>query len=158
MKKTLLLLLLAVASLFPACKKSNQADDPCAGFAWLTAPIHIGVVFVDKTSGENILISKNIDVTKITITSPETQAVGKITNLSSAGAVMFLIEQTKKGDFKYNINIPELGTTAVTYTSVERTTGVPCHPTSITVGEPVVEGHTYTVERQSTNYIVTVKM
>lgn len=157
MKKMLLILLLAVVSMCSACNKSKQAD-PCNGFAWLTAPVKVGIIFKDKVTGENFFLSRNIDVSKITITPAETLTIQTNRNPDTYGALSFLAEQTKKGDIKYTINIPEVGALNLSHTNVEKATGTPCHPSMIIVGEPVIEGYSYTVENKDTYYIITVKM
>lgn len=150
MKTTLLLFFLAVMSLSPACKK-NEAN-PCEGLVGVPAPTAVVLDFVDKETGENILKTKKISTSDITIT-PE---VGFRVD-STSGTLAVFIEQGKAGAYKYAIKIPSVGTTTLAYINEEVVTGNACHPTKIVVGEPIVGDDPFTVAKVSTNFVVTIK-
>jgi hypothetical protein len=157
MKKTLLLLLLVATSLCPACKKTKQAN-PCDGLLAETAPAQVGLIFLDKETGENILLSKNIDSSKIIITPEERLFIGRSANTDLYGALIFHIADNQKGAFKYTINIPDVGTATLTYTNVEKQTGNVCYPTAIVVTDPVIEEYSFTAAKIGTRFIITIKI
>ena len=61
------LVLLFVVIAVSGCKKSSQPD-PCEGVLNEGMPTRAALIFVDGQTGENILLSKNIDTSAITIT------------------------------------------------------------------------------------------
>jgi hypothetical protein len=150
MKTILLLFLLAIIGLSPACKK-NEAN-PCDGLAWMIAPTAVGMIYLDKETGENILKTKKISTKDITIT-PE---VGFRVD-STSGTLAVFIEQGKAGAYKYAINIPGVGTTTLAYINEEVVTGFACHPTKIVVGDPIVGDDPFTVQKVSTDFVITIK-
>ncbi|SFW61324.1 hypothetical protein [Chitinophaga sancti] len=157
MKKMLFLFFLAITSFCPGCKK-DEAKDPCAGFAWLTAPTVVKLTFIDKTTGENILLAKNIDASKITIT-PQTDISGISTGKGyKDGVLAFHIEDYLKGEFKYSIKIDGVGTSTLAYTNEEKLLDNPCHPSTIIVHEPAITEYAYTTTRDGTWFIITVKI
>lgn len=146
------LIFLTAVSLASGCRKSKQAD-PCEGVLSEGTPTQVGLVLVDGQTGENILLSKNIDASTITITSEATDIPseqGVIVKESGApmyGSLVFYIADTKKGAFKYKINIPDVGSATLSYTNKEEKSNNECNPYYITVTDPVIEDHQFTVSR-----------
>lgn len=145
------LILLVAVSLGTGCRKSKS--NPCEGLVSEGTPTQVGLVFVDGQTGENILLSKNIDAAAITIT-PEVTGVsseqGMIVKTAGApmyGALVFHIADTKKGAFRYKINIPGIGNTTLSYINKEEKSNNECNPFYISVTEPVIEDHPFTVTR-----------
>ncbi|WP_343690402.1 hypothetical protein [Chitinophaga sp.] len=157
MKKTLLLSLLAVMSLCAACKKHKQTD-PCIGLYARIAPAQVGIVVLDKETGENILLAKNIDPAKVTVAP--TERVYFVTTATSNlyGSLVFHIADTSKGAFSYNVNIPEVATFTLKYTNDEKETGNVCNPTAIVVNNPTVGEYPYTTTKEGTVFIITIKI
>lgn len=155
MKNTLLLFLLAVVGLSPACKK-NEAN-PCEGLLGVPAPTAVVLVFLDKETGDNILLSKKITAEDITITPKVGMRLMTTVGPDSTASLVVFIEEGKEGAFKYAININGVGTTTLAYTNEEVVTGNACNPTKIVVGEPIVGDDPFTVEKVSTNFVVTIK-
>jgi len=154
MKKTLLLFLLVVISLAPGCKKNEK--DPCEGLAWLTAPTTMGLFYLDKETGKNLFLEKKIDASKITVTPAVSMSINTVAGSEYYGAMILYIDQNKKGAFKYEINIPGIGTTTLAYTNEEVITQNACNPVRIVVGQPIVGNDPFTVERVSTEYRITI--
>lgn len=146
------LVLLGAVSVGPGCQKSKQAN-PCEGVVSEGTPTQVGLILLDGQTGENILLSKNIDTSTITIIPEATDVPserGEIIKQSGApmyGALVFHIADTKKGAFKYKINIPDVDTATLSYTNKEEKTNNECNPYYINVSDPVIEGHQFTVTR-----------
>lgn len=157
MKKTLFVLFLAVISLCPACKKNKQTD-PCKDLYTELAPTQIGLILLDKATGENITLSKNIDPAKVTVTPDESVYLVTTANSDLYGALVFHIVDLAKGAFKYTVNIPEVGTVTLTYTNSEKETGNVCHPTAIVVNDPAIGEYPYTSKKNGNRYIITIRI
>jgi hypothetical protein len=146
------LVLLGAVSVGPGCQKSKH-DNPCEGVVSEGTPTQVGLVLIDGQTGENILLARNIDASTITITSDATgtaSETGVIIKQSGApmyGALVFSIADTKKGTFKYSINIPAVDSTTLSYINKEEKTNNECNPYHINVTDPVIEDHQFTVSR-----------
>lgn len=155
------LILLGAVSVAPGCKKSNS--NPCEGVVSEGVPTQVGLIFVDKQTGENILLSKNIDTANITITPapadlPLRGVIVKETGSALYGSLVFHIADTKKGDFQYKINIPTVGSTTLSYTNKEEKSDSKCNPIYISVADPVIEEHTFTLTRTGSRLIFKVTL
>jgi len=146
------LILLGAVSFGTGCQKSKQSN-PCEGVFSEGTPTQVGLIFLDGQTGENILLSKDIDTATITIT-PEQADIpserGVIVKQSGSpmhGSLAFHIADTKKGAFKYKINIPTVGSATLSYINTEEKSGNECNPYYINVTEPVIEGHQFIVSR-----------
>ncbi|HJT75111.1 MAG TPA: hypothetical protein VJ720_13850, partial [Chitinophaga sp.] len=114
----------------------------------------VGLILIDRQTGENILLSKNIDTATITIIPESTDVpsergiIVKEPRAPMYGSLVFHIADTKKGAFKYKINIPNVGSATLSYTNIEKESGSKCNPYYITVSDPVIEDHQFTVSRE----------
>jgi hypothetical protein len=154
----LLIAIVFVAGL--GCKKTT-ASDPCDGVLNEGMPTQVGLVFVDKQTGENMLLSKNIDTAAITITpEPDPQFKrGMIVNQPGSpmhGALAFTIADTKEGLFKYKVDIAGLGNATLSYTNKMEKSDNKCRPYYINITEPAIEEHSFTLSR--TNYRLVFKV
>jgi len=110
-------------------------------------------VLIDGQTGENILLSNDIDTSTITITPEATDVPaerGMIVNEPGSpmhGSLVFHIADTKKGAFKYKINIPDVASATLSYTNKEERSNNECNPYYIVVTDPVIEDHPFTVSR-----------
>lgn len=161
MKFCYLPLLLGVVIIGPGCRKSSQPD-PCEGVLSEGMPAEVGLVFADRQTGENILLSKNIDAATITIT-PETEGVspqaGVIVKQAGSpihGTLVFHIADTKTGAFKYKINIPGVGSATLSYVNKLEKSDNKCKPHYIAVTDPVIEDHQFTVSRINSRPVLKV--
>jgi len=158
----LTLILLGALSIGPGCHKSKQAN-PCEDVLNEGTPTRVGLVFVDGT-GENILLSKNIDAAAITITPEpgdlpsEPGVIVKEPNSPWYGSLMLYISDTKKGTFKYKISIPNAGSTTLSYINKEEKSDNPCKPYYISVTDPVIEDHPFTVSRVNSRLVFRITM
>jgi hypothetical protein len=134
------------------CHKSKQSN-PCEGVVSEGMPTMVGLVFIDGQTNENILLSKNIDTATITITPEQADVpsergvIVKDPGAPMYGSLLFHIADTKKGTFKYKINIPLVGSTTLSYVNKEEKSDNPCKPYYISVTDPVIEDHPFTLSR-----------
>ncbi|ACU59981.1 hypothetical protein [Chitinophaga pinensis] len=148
------LILLAIASISTGCRKT-KAPNPCEDLISEKAPTQVNMVLIDGQTGENILLSGDIDEAAITVTqeleSSTAVPFGVIKDAGSPryGSLAFLITDTRKGAFKYKITIPTVGTTTLSYTNKEEKADNPCKPYYIIVTDPVLEERPYTLTRTS---------
>lgn len=146
------LVFLSAASFGLGCQKSKPAN-PCEGVLNEGTPIQVGLILVDGQTGENILLSKNIDTSTITITPGVTDVpsergvIIKEPRSPMYGSLMFHIADTKKGAFKYKISIPNVDSITLSYTNKEEESDNECNPYYINVTDPVIEDHQFTVSR-----------
>lgn len=166
MKKTsfyLLLILLTAINVGPGCQKSKPSN-PCEGVVNEGTPAMAGLILIDGQSGENILLSKNIDSSTITISQEGTNGpsepgqIVKTTGSPMHGALVFHIADTKEGAFRYKISIPNIGTTTLSYTNKTEESDNPCKPHYISVTHPAIEDHSYTLSQTGSRLIFTVTL
>jgi hypothetical protein len=155
------LILLGTVNFLPGCQKKSRLCDDIVSEG---TPTQVGLTLIDRQTGENILLSKNVDPTTIKITS-ETTGVpaeqGMIVTQSGAplyGALVFNIADTKKGAFKYKISIPNVDTATLSYSNREENSNSPCSPTYIVVGDPVIEDHQFTLTRTADRLLFKVTL
>ncbi|RAJ76610.1 hypothetical protein CLV59_108129 [Chitinophaga dinghuensis] len=143
-------ILLAAVMLGMSCHKSKNAD-PCEGVLSEGTPLMAGLIFIDKQTNELLLLSRNIDPATITITPVQSDIPaekGAIVNQVGSpvhGALLFHVNDTKKGTFSYKITIPGVGSTMLSYTNQELKQDNPCHPYYIATVDTKIEDHPYTV-------------
>ena len=157
------LLLLSVAGVGPGCRKTGQPD-PCEGVLSEGMPTQVGLVFADRQTGENILLSKHIDAATISIT-PETAGISPeagviVTQAGSPmhGTLVFHIAETKQGMFKYKINIPGVGSTTLSNVNKLEKSDNTCKSYYIAVTHPVIEDHQFTVSRINSRLVLKVAL
>jgi hypothetical protein len=156
-------LLLGALSFGPGCEKSKHTN-PCEDVVSEGTPTQVGLIFLNGQTGENILLSKDIDTSTITITSEATNApsergvIVKAAGSPIYGALVFHVADTKKGAFKYKINIPNVGTTTLSYTNQEESSNNPCNPHYIVVTDPVIGDHQFTLSRTGSRLVFKVPL
>lgn len=157
------LIFLAAISLGPGCQKAKQSN-PCEGVLSERMPTQVGLIFVDGQTGENILLSKNIDTATITITPEpadlpsERGVIVKQPGSPMYGSLVFYIADTKKGAFKYKITIPTVGSTTLSYINKEEKSDSECNPYYISITDPVIEDHQFTVSRTNSRLIFKITL
>ncbi|GAA0562094.1 hypothetical protein [Chitinophaga japonensis] len=146
------LILLGAVSFGTGCQKSKPSN-PCEGIVSEGTPTLVGLVLVDGQTGENILLSRNIDTSTITIIPEATDipaergAIVKEPGAPMYGSLVFRVADTKEGAFKYTINIPDVASATLSYTNKKEKSGNECNPYYIVVTDPVIEDHEFTVSR-----------
>jgi len=144
--------LIVLGATYPGtgCQKLKPSN-PCEGLLGEKSPTHAALTFIDGQTGENILLSKNIDAANIIITQEGTDGrsepcrIVKESGAPTYGALVFYVADTKKGAFKYKITLPNLGSTTLSYINEEKKSDNKCKPYYINVTDPVIEDHQFTV-------------
>ncbi len=157
------LITLCALSLVTGCRKSKDGNR-CDDLLSERQPTMAAVTFIDGQTGENILISKNIDALSIPITQvgadipSQTGVIVKQTGAPVYGALVFHIMDVKKGAYKYTIDIPDVGSITLSYVNKEIKTDNECKPYYIDVTDPVIEGHQFTVKEAGSGVMITVTL
>ena len=155
------LIFLFIASLGAGCKKSSEPD-PCDGVLNEGMPTQVVLTFLDAQTGENILLSKSIDTAAITITpEPIDLKRGVIVKQPGAplyGALVFAVADTKEGMFKYKIDIANAGSATLSYTAREEKTTDKCKAYYISITDPKIEDHPFTVSRTGSRIIFKITL
>lgn len=148
------LILLAIVSISGGCKKTQQ-HDPCKDLISEKAPTQVNLVLIDGQTGENVLLSGDINESAITVTQEgennEAVQFGIIKDAGSPryGSLVFLVTETKKGVFRYKITIPTVGTITMAHTNKEVKADNPCKSYYIVVTDPVIEDRQYNLTQTS---------
>jgi hypothetical protein len=159
----LALLLLGAVSFGEGCQKSS-ASNPCEGLLNEGTPTQVGLVFVDGRTGANVLLSKDIDAATISINrepaggAAEQGMIVKAADSPLYGSLTFTIADTKKGAYKYTINIPQAGTTTLSYTNQEVKSDNVCKPYYINVTDPTIEDRPFTISRANSRLVFTITL
>lgn len=160
--KGLCIILLFVATI--ACKKAHKSD-MCEDVIGGLPPTEIGLVFIDSNTGENILLAKNIDPATIIVTQESTKLTessrfAKDTASPFYGILLIHLADSPKGVFRYNVRVPDVTTTTVSYTNVEKENGVPnaCHSTYLQATDPTIVGQSYTVTKINSRTVITISL
>lgn len=125
-------MVLLMAGLLFSCQKTST--NPCDGLLNESPPENIFVKFIDKQTGDNLIIANNLDTDDIKVTIGQTGDLYKgwriNNNLSSSsplyGVVRFTIFHQTAGDYPYKIQVGNLGTVTLSYTVKEVETDNPC--------------------------------
>lgn len=155
-----LILLLAV-SLGAGCNKSSQKN-PCEGVLSEGMPTQAALIFLDKQTGENILLSKGIDTSAITITPAPLGLKGgvivKQTGSPLYGALVMPVADTKEGVYKYQVDITNVGSITLSHINKKEKSDNICNPYYISITEPAIENHPFTVSRSGSRLIFEIKL
>lgn len=155
------LIFLLAAGLGAGCKKSSEKN-PCDGVLNEGMPTLAALVLLDKETGENILLSKNIDTAAVTITpAPLDLKRGVIVNEPGApmyGALVIPVSDAKEGTFKYKIDIANVGSITLSHINRKEKSNSICNPYYISITEPEIEDHPFTVSRTAFRFAFEIKL
>ncbi|WP_142685399.1 hypothetical protein [Chitinophaga polysaccharea] len=155
------LILLLATVLGAGCKKSSQKN-PCEDVLSEGMPAQAALILLDKQTGENILLSKNIDTSAITITpAPPSLRGGVIVKQTGSpmyGALVIPVTDTKEGVFKYRIDIANVGSITLSHTNRKEKSDNICNPYYISITEPAIEDHPFTVSRTGSRLMFEIKL
>lgn len=155
-----LIFLLAIG-LGSGCKKSSEKN-PCDDVLSEGMPTLAVLTLLDKQTGANILLSKNIDTSAITITpAPLDLKRGMIVKESGApmyGALVIPVSDMKEGTFKYKIDIADVGTVTLSHTNRKEKSNSICNPYYISVTDPEIEDHPFTISRTAFRLTFEIKL
>lgn len=126
-------MLVLFASLMFSCKKTEK--DPCEGLLSEGPLKKIGVIFVDKETGENLIISNNLDTGDVKFTPHMHRQIVRQNQSPLYGAVMLQFFEEKVGDYILNIQVGDFGTVKLSYTVSKVKTGDICRPHYYPLGD-----------------------
>lgn len=156
------LLFLGMLTFAPSCKKSKT--DPCKDLLNETAPLQVAVILIDRQTGDSILLSKQIDVSTVSIKPVQTDLSSEQcyfvsqTNSPLYGAILFHIEDQKAGSFTYDIKVPNVAAFTLSYTNTVVNTDSQCHPYSIKTDTLSIRDYDFTVSNATGRPLVTISL
>jgi hypothetical protein len=156
-------MLLLVATI--ACKNTKRSE-MCEDLLTGLPPTEIGLVLIDSNTGENLLLSKKIDPATVSIIQESTNLAetGYLATDTAApfyGILRFHLAENKKGEYRYNVKIPDVTNVTVSYTVEEKRSDNPnaCHPVIyIHAKNPVIVGHSYTASWVNSRQVLTIDL
>lgn len=115
----------------------QRTEDPCANLLSEGMPKQIGVIFLDKETGESLFKIHDIDVSSIKVTNAVTGEIHKSAGLiynpggrptPNNGIVRLVGIPETEGEHSYKIQMDDFGSIVIAYTSIkkENKTNDPC--------------------------------
>ena len=125
-------LIVLMAGLFFSCQKTTT--NSCEGVLNESPPKYVFVKFIDKHTGDNLIIANNLDADDVKVTIGETGELYKNWEISNNypstsplyGLVGFTVFHEKAGDYPYKIQVGDLGTVTLSYTVNQVESDSPC--------------------------------
>lgn len=133
--RLLIAFILIFATFLTACSKKNKEVIDCNSIVAETGPTNIVLKFTDKTTGENLILSKNIIDADVTVTDKQTGNVQKNWRIAKSnadgspinGTLGFAIFGETAGVYNYQITIKDVGSAILSYT-ITKEKGSVCRP------------------------------
>ncbi|UYQ95710.1 hypothetical protein MKQ68_11415 [Chitinophaga horti] len=156
-----MLLLLAI-SLATGCDKEDK--DPCRDLLNEGMPTQVAFKFLDKQTGENLLLTRNIDTAGVTISPLPIDAgakrgvIVKQANHPMEGCLVFTVSEAVEGPVNYKIDIEGIGATNVSYNNKREAGDSPCRPFVIRIKDMQVTDHEFTLDRTTFRYVFTIRL
>jgi hypothetical protein len=145
------LILLTIAILAGGCKKKESAANPCDGLLNEMPPAMIMVKFVDKATGQNLIVSSQIKASDITVINNQTGrefANWRIFNQAGTapynGMLQFAVFHETAGQYSYQIKVNGFGTVTLAYTVSKVATDNPCNPVAFPFSDIKITDHVFT--------------
>lgn len=149
--RSLIRIILAVVILTGGCKKKESVANPCDGLLNESSPTQIMVKFVDKTTGNNLILSKDLKAADFTIVNTETaqpfvnwRVVSEKDTSPFNGVLELSVFHETAAQYHYQIKLGNLGTVALAYTVSKTVTNNPCKPHAFPISEVKITDHTFT--------------
>jgi hypothetical protein len=149
--RSVTLTLLTIAILAGGCKKKGSAADPCDGLLNETPPSMIMVKFVDKTTGQNLIVSNNIKASDITVINNNTgkefvnwRIVSQGATSPYNGMLQFSIFHETADQYPYQIKLEGVGRATIAYTVSKVATNNLCKPTAYPISNIKIIDHPFT--------------
>jgi len=129
-----LLALTILAVLAVSCRKKDQSGNLCDGVLNESPPTTISLKFIDKTTGENLLITKDIKDNDVSVTDKlnnqeiKNWRIFKPDSTTSPlhGTLQLKVFQETEGQYPYLIQLGSIGNATLSYTISKKETGNPC--------------------------------
>lgn len=150
--RSLFLLLFTFVIMAGGCQKKDSSGNPCEGLMNETPPTNIRIKFVDKGTGQNLILSKNLQASDITVTNISTAKpfvnwrVSRSETSTSPlnGTLQFSVFHETAGQYPYQIKLGDLGMATLAYTVSKTATDDPCKPTAYPISEIKITDHPFT--------------
>nr|WP_232325425.1 hypothetical protein [Pedobacter panaciterrae] len=148
--RSLSLILFTLALMFGGCKKKESFVNPCDGLMNETPPTKIIVKFVDKETGQNLILNNDIKVSDINIINATTGKPfvnwGIFNEAASSplnGTLQFSVFHETAGQYPYQIKLAKLATVTLTYTVSKTATDSPCKPVAYPISDIMITDHAF---------------
>src|SRR6478735_11476846 len=145
-------LLIALAILAFGCKKkSSPADDPCNDLVNESAPTKIMVKFIDKTTGLDLIISKQIKASDISVANkntgkdfPNWQLMNQSGISPYNGMLQLSVFDESAAQYNYQIKVNGYVTLTLAYAVTKTATNDRCKPFAYPVSDIKITDHAFT--------------
>lgn len=142
----LFMLILLVTYLEFSCKKAERS--PCEGLLNESQPKQIGFVFINKQTGENIIIANKLDTAVIKIRSANiVKSYPKmiINNDRNPlnGTLILIIPETGEGDYPFSIDVANFGRVELSYSINQIKSNDICKPYYYSMSSIEVKSHPF---------------
>lgn len=146
-------LLFAFAIMTGGCQKKDSSGNPCDGLMNETPPTKIMVKFVDKGTGQNLILSKNLQASDINVVNTNTGKPfvnwGVVSSEASTsplnGTLQISVFHETAGQYPYQIKVGNLGMATLAYTVSKTVTNNPCKPEAYPISEIKITDHPFTL-------------
>lgn len=149
--RSLFPLLVAFVIMTGGCQKKDSSGNPCDGLMNESPPTNILIKFVDKATGQNLILSQNLQASDITVVNTTTGkpfvnwAVRNETSTSPLnGTLQFSVFHETAGQYPYQIKLGSFGTATLAYTVSKTATDNPCKPEAYPISEIRIADHPFT--------------
>lgn len=141
--RSVLSLILLISVFAAGCRKEQATQNPCEGLLNESPPTVIILKFVEKATGQNLILSKNLQNSDLSITNSTTKqtfANWSISNNPTStaplnGTLQLSIFNENPGEYQYKVKIKDLAAITLAYKVTKTATDNPCKPYSYPVGE-----------------------
>jgi len=143
--------LLIIFSMLAGCKKKESSRNPCDGVLNESPPTRIMVKFIDKATGQNLILSKNLKAGDFTVVDTETakpfaswRVVSEMRTSPFNGVLELSVFHETAAQHQYQIKLENLGTVTLAYTVSKTPTNNPCKPYAYPISDIQITGHPFT--------------
>lgn len=159
---------LIFAVILVGCSKKDKEVIDCSNLIAEIGPTNIILKFTDKTSGENLILAKEITDADVTVTDKKTGNTVKawrITKSETAespinGTLGLAIFGETAGVFNYQITIKDVGSAVLSYT-ITKEKGSACRPFYYPVKDVKITDREYsvlTIDGKEINNFLIIKL
>lgn len=147
-----LLFAFLLTAIFSGCKKKESNASPCNGLINESPPVNISVQFVERSSGQNIILNDNIQTEDIKVTdikSGKTLDNWRLIKEANAikpgnGAVLFTIFNETPGKYFYEIKLKNNVAATLTYAVSKAINDDKCRPVVYRMSEIGISDRPFT--------------
>lgn len=151
--RPLLALLSVVAVLTTSCGKKDNSNNPCEGLLNESPPTTILLKFIDKSTGENLILSKDIKESDVSVIYKKTNEVVKNwrimksepSNSLTNGTLGLTVFHETEGEYPYQIQLGNAASATLSYTITKKKSDNPCKPYYFPMSDIKITDHTFSV-------------